>query len=439
MRLLEYFGAYRGDAADRRPVSCRPRLSASPACCVVTRRVTVSACLILTLAALSGGCPSELVTGTTGGLVSAVPAADEPGGTSAVSIPAPPTAQNIGEKLVVEGSVTQRGDYRLFDIGPGEAGQEVVIRVASALGPTFVVVLFDERYELLRRELISPRNTLTHVLRAATSAMYVGVTPANGTVGGDFRLEIGLGAAAIPAARPQVVYLNFAGGTNVRVHSRAPVSFPAFDAAMAGTRYAGQTAALRAAIVATMREDYAPYNVVLISSDEDPPPAGPYATIQFGGYDDRLLGLADSVDQYNADLGQTAIVYVESFADYEGMGLTVEEMGQMIGNTASHELGHLLGLFHTQKAVDLMDTTGSAWDLAGDQSFTIGPLEPTVFPVGYENSPARLIDAVGRAAAKAASAAKPLHPAVLRRKLELRAMVREELRCRCGNCLDPDG
>jgi hypothetical protein len=439
MRLLEYLGRNTGNAADRPTASCRRRPSVSPARRAANRLVTVSACLILTIAALPGGCPSELVTGTAGGLVDAVTAADDSGGTSAVTSPAPPTAQSIDGKLVVEGAVTQRGEYRLFDIGPGVAGQEVMIHTASAFGPTFVVVLLDERYELLRRELISPRNPLTHVLRAATSAMYVGVTPASGTTGGDFRLEIGLGAAAIPAARPQVVYLNFAGGTNVRVHSRAPVSFPAFDAAMAGTRYAGQTAALRAAIVATMREDYAPYNVILVSSDEAPPPVGPYATIQFGGYDDRLLGLADSVDQYNADLGQTAIVYVESFADYEGMGLTVEEMGQMIGNTASHELGHLLGLFHTQKPVDLMDTTGSAWDLARDQGFTVGPLEPTVFPIGYENSPARLADAVGRAARKAEGVTKPLHPEVLRRKLELRGMVREELRCRCGNCLDPDG
>jgi hypothetical protein len=110
----------------------------------------------------------------------------------------------------------------------------------------------------------------------------------------------------------------------------------------------------------------------------------------------------------------------------------------MIGNVASHEFGHLLGLFHTRVPKDLMDTTGTAWDLVADQGFLRAELEPSVFPCGFEDSPARLNDAVGRnpqwfgETAKAGLTEKAL------RKAALRVRAREELRSRCGNCLHPD-
>jgi hypothetical protein len=213
-----------------------------------------------------------------------------------------------------------------------------------------------------------------------------------------------------------------------------------FDAADLGEPYAGATEAVKAAIVAAMREDYAGYNVTVLSSDDGPPPTnGAYATLHFGGYDTRLLGLADNVDQYNADRWQNAIIYVGSFADFSVMGLDAEEMGQMVGNVASHEFGHLLGLFHTSLPEDIMDTTGTAWDLAGDQSFLRGPLEQSVFPVGYENSPQRLAETVGvKPGAKKSDLSKNWNDPRMRRKLALRALVRDELRSRCGTCLHLD-
>jgi len=333
-------------------------------------------------------------------------------------------------------------DYRLFDLGAGRAGERwLVSDVARGLGSgSFLVVLLDEEFNLLRRQIVYRDTTLEHVLRADASKLYLGVAPSYGNRAADFRFSVRSHPGYdIPTPRRQVVWLNFAGADNVDVHARKGLAFARFDAARLGSNYAGATETVKAAIVEAMREDYAAYNVTILTSDDGPPPSGAYATLHFGGWDDRLLGLADSVDQYNVDPWQTAVIFVESFADFSGMGLSDEEMGQMIGNVASHEFGHLLGLFHTRLPQDVMDTTGTAWDLAADQSFLRGPLESSVFPVGYEDSPQRLAETVGyNPAPRTPAADKQISSAKMNRKLALRALVRDELRHRCGNCLNPD-
>ena len=67
----------------------------------------------------------------------------------------------------------------------------------------------------------------------------------------------------------------------------------------------------------------------------------------------------------------------------------------MIGNAAGHELGHLLGLFHTRDDQNLMDDSRSAQDLAAESILARAPLAETVFPVGVEDVPAVLAETVG--------------------------------------------
>jgi len=89
-----------------------------------------------------------------------------------------------------------------------------------------------------------------------------------------------------------------------------------------------------------------------------------------------------------------------------------------------------------------MDTTGTAWDLVGDQTFTTAKLEATVFPWGYENSPLRLAETLGYnpspGEVSSVAAKAPLTDTMVR-KAGLRALVVENLRTRCGTCADPDG
>ncbi|MEW6249608.1 MAG: hypothetical protein AB1716_03095 [Planctomycetota bacterium] len=379
-----------------------------------------------------GGCPAEPAQTGPDGLVSLVGAAtesltaDREGVESAVSGP-----------LVVSGALEDADAYELFPLTAAAAGEHWTVSDTSGrLGNSrFLVCLFNAEQDLLQRELVSAAAPLEHIMRADTATVYLGVAVPAGRTGGNFRFQVKRGHSAAPAPETQLVWLNFQGARSVSVNARNGLSFGPFDAAMLGSAYAGQTEEVKAALVAAMRADYAGYNVVLRTSDEGPPPGEPHATLYFGASDARLLGLADNVDQYNTDPWQAAVIYVESFADFAVLRLSTEEIGQMVGNVASHELGHLIGLFHTRDPADLMDTTGTARDLAGAQSFTRAPLEASVFPEGFEDSPGRLVEIVG---ASPAGLAKGAPASKMQQQAAIRALVRAQMPSRCGTCLHLD-
>jgi hypothetical protein len=397
--------------------------------------------LLVVLFLLLAGCPAGLDIGNgtdfPGGQTDSPdagtnePAIEQPAVNDNSAVAGATTAQLRGE-------VRSFGEYRLFDIGTAQRGDQLTIAVNDPFttAGSFILAVFDENNDLVMRSIVGVGQPLTHHVRDFTSKLMIGVTPLSGSGGGPFQFRAERRPGGEPrAGTPQLVYLNFNGAANVRVHNRAAVSFGPFLASNIAVRFTGLTPQIRERITAVVREDYAPYQVTVVSSDDGPPPDEAHTTIHFGGNDSNLLGLADSVDLYNSLPVQSAIVYTDAFSAYEMMNLDAEELGLMIGNVASHELGHLLGLYHTKNPADVMDTTGSAWDLAGDQAFSRAALEPSVFPWGNENSPRLLEHAVGRREDFVAAGRPTVASSTkLERVMLMREITQIALRHGCGTC-----
>jgi hypothetical protein len=78
-----------------------------------------------------------------------------------------------------------------------------------------------------------------------------------------------------------------------------------------------------------------------------------------------------------------------------GRVLSAIELGTAIGNIASHELGHLLGLNHVDNVHDVMDTSGDSTTLLGDMHFLNSPLDPMIAPIGTQDSMMLLLETLG--------------------------------------------
>jgi hypothetical protein len=295
-------------------------------------------------------------------------------------------------------SIGASPEYQLFGIkSKGLQNDQLTVELRS--GSHLLVAVFDESKNLLYRTVASNMQSLVYILREPTN-LQVGVTLSSGSEAknvGKCSLEVVKVPDQNPSNSPalQRVVLDFDGAENITINRRKNLSFGPMDAAEIDPRFAGQTEQMKQFITQDIKGNYAPYNVEISTSDEPLPPE-PYSTVYFAALEGGgLLGLADNVDKYNSDKQQNAIVFLNAYRNYQIMDLSIEEMNQMISNTVSHELGHLLGLYHVAQPDDIMDTTGTAWELIEKQSFGRAQLDKTVFPTGFQNSPQLLAWGVG--------------------------------------------
>ena len=342
------------------------------------------------------------------------------------------------DKVQLTGSVFGEGNYELFELGTSFAGDEWKISQTTQNG-RYTVVLLDEHFNMIRRGTLELGVNFKHTVREDADKVYVGVTPAYGSNGGAYTLEaLVTEVKPVPDVAKQIVYLNYNAVNGVDVNYRTNLSHPAFDAAMLGSAYAGQTDKVKAIILEQMQRDYAAYNIEFYTSDDGPPPQGTFSTVHFGSEGQGLLGLADNVDQYNSDAVQDAVVFVNTFQIYSVMNLSTTEMSQMVANTASHELGHLLGLYHTHDPGEVMDTSANAWELTEDQLFQRAPLDEAVFPFGYEDTPTLLEQIVGLRPGGPLFEDAKLAAMMKSTDLAMREMFALEAPHRCGNCAHPE-
>jgi hypothetical protein len=296
----------------------------------------------------------------------------------------------------------------VYSLGPLEPGDRLIIDVGSP-GSLLdsAIVVFDSEERIVfenddrNYELRQYDPFLNQVVRHQSSMYYLAITAAPLGTGfslrGSYDIVITMTSGnAVPVPAGQVVVLDFNGG-EVTIPDYGSYNIGFFDAADIDPGYAGQTATLRQLIAQTVRENYEGLALEVRVVPSDPLPTGDYSSIFFGGNSSDAFGVAQSIDSYNADRDDDAIVFTNLFTDaLFSHTLTLAELGVAIGNVASHELGHLLGLNHVADIVDLMDTTGGASTLLEDQEFlTDSPLDDSVFPMGIQDSWLWLLETLG--------------------------------------------
>ncbi|GJM26281.1 MAG: hypothetical protein DHS20C16_26960 [Phycisphaerae bacterium] len=357
----------------------------------------------------------------------------EPNNTFAIATAA--TINNNTARII--GSVGQRGDIDVFDLGPMNVGDVVRVRINSlggSLQPAFA--LYNRVNELIDEDTLtsiisrSALPGLDHVVRADSDPFYLALSHnVAGFTSGQYELDITVErSGATPEPATQTLYLNFSGGEiDDPVFGQFEVG--AFDAGDIDPLYAGQTEFMIQAIRETVEQNYARFDVTILDSINDGPlPAEGASEILFGGFNDLAFGAAQDVDLYNQNQTDKAIIFTESFeVDLFIQPPSPAGMSVAIANVAAHEAGHLMGLHHVRDADALMDEASPTFTLLADQEFMSAPLSTSIFPLGNHNSAALLDVIVGE---NPNPQPKRMHVT-----MQLPTMLPDKTRSKCLNCV----
>ena len=305
--------------------------------------------------------------------------------------------------VTILGNIAGSRDVDVYDLGPVEIGDRVIVTMTPAASLNGAIALFnDQGSSLLVNDhrnvfLGTARPFIDVVVQHESRSCFVAIasTPGFGSAG-DYTLVASKEPAYdLPDLNPDTMLLIFDGGDGVRIGGRTPVDVPPFDATDISPSYADDTDEMIDEIVARVRKDYAPYDVLILSTSEGDTFEEGMSRIFFGTYDSALLGVAEGVDEFNGAKAQEAIIFTDTFAAFNQLNPNVAEMAQAVANVASHEIGHLVGMIHTADPDGIMDVTASLNELILDQGFTRSPIYSGVFPIGNQDAVTYLMDTVG--------------------------------------------
>ncbi len=284
----------------------------------------------------------------------------------------------------------EEADY--FALGPLQAGDRLILEVRTQTGGfDTILAVFDASGKLFALNDNDPTRTgsldpsINQIIRHGADAYYAVITQAafGQRVEGDYEIFVSLEhGETVPSLQSQVVLLDF-NAAQITIPAVGQISIDSFNAGDIDARYAGETTAIKQRIVATCRQNFARFNVLILDSDHDLPPDGPYSRVYFGGYDPHGLGMAlAGTDSYNTDPRDEAIVFTQRFTpDLFTHPPDAQQLGTAIGNITAHEIGHLLGLYHVRDNLALMNTYDAPDYLLLDQSFKNTIFDIHTFPI----------------------------------------------------------
>ncbi len=294
--------------------------------------------------------------------------------------------QGNGVSVEIEGTLTGGDDIDVYDIGSLGSGKLVSISWTTEQCERLedvIIAMFDEEGEVARYEEVVACSRFAsgvfslEILEGGQYFVALAFVDAGGGVQLDYSVRViveDLADTYEPVG--QLVYFNFHGADNVTVAGQRWDELLPFSDKFGGSR--GRSIA--SGIVDVVEADYLGLDVQLVSSYEQAEPSATHTTVHITASTEDFLGLGNSVDWYNADPSDAAIIFAGAF-DYLW---TDAEFVQGLGNVASHELGHILGLVHTEDDTELMDRVTPARSLRRDQEFRTA--EVSDFPIGYQDA-----------------------------------------------------
>jgi hypothetical protein len=334
----------------------------------------------------------------------------EPNGSFSTAVIAVFDQDDVAE---LQGTVSARGDLDVFLLGSLNRGDRVRVDTATVGSSLDIsIALFDDQQRLVLAnddrcgDPTQARcfdSVADLVIRHDGERYFLVVTgsafAARGAEFGTYTVDVQLlrGGTA-PAPVPQTLVLEFGGGA-VDSPTLGTFVLDPFDAARIDPAYTGRTQTMRDAIVTAMRQNYERFNVTLLTGNDLLPEGTRFSVIYFGGFNPTAFGLAESVDLYNVDRCDDAIIFTESFSISQfSRTPTAEQMGLALGNIAAHEAGHLLGLNHVDDDLDLMDDRSPADVFLLDQEFKTSALSSDIMSIGVQDGVLLLNETVGPAA-----------------------------------------